>query len=209
MHWMKHIPQDLFVDLLIDWLIIWLCGTNLLQMIPLISKMINMTDFWLSYSLDDVPLISLVLDFQVVLKNPCFITCDNPTKQVWFSLKMLDNVLTHLHAVLLLIIIQQSWHHFYAAFPHAQIISDNLPNTVLFLFSWYTIIQTVNWQLPHNTCSMLTSVLLVEGLQLLKSSFTSLYSSLNCFCFSKYTCTWYGVITIHLLKHFKCLWSFS
>ena len=52
-------------------------------------------------------------------------------KQVWFSLKMLDDVLIHLHASLLLIIIQQPWHHFCGDFVHAQIFGDNLPNTVL------------------------------------------------------------------------------
>ena len=52
-------------------------------------------------------------------------------KQVWFSLKMLNDVLIHLHAALLLIIIQQPWHHFCADFVHAQIFGDNIPNTVL------------------------------------------------------------------------------
>ena len=60
-------------------------------------------------------------------------------KQVLFTLKML-NVLTHLYAVLLWIIIQQSWHHFYADFPQIQIFGDNLPNTVLFFVQLTLII---------------------------------------------------------------------
>ena len=51
---------------------------------------------------------ALAFGFQVILKihvSPPVMT----TKQVWFSLKTLDDVLTHLQAALLLIIINQSW----------------------------------------------------------------------------------------------------
>ena len=60
------------------------------------------------------------LVFWIILKNPCLITSDDSTKQVWFSLKTLSDVLTHLHAALLLIIIQQPWHQFCADFPHER-----------------------------------------------------------------------------------------
>ena len=47
--------------------------------------------------------------FWVILKNLfLIITSDDFTKLIWFSLKMLNDVLTHLQAMLLLIIIQQS-----------------------------------------------------------------------------------------------------
>ena len=41
---------------------------------------------------------------------------------------MFDDVLTHLRAVIFLVIIQLSWHNFCADFPHAQIFWDNLLN---------------------------------------------------------------------------------
>ena len=81
--------------------------------------------FWLSCFLRPrqcwrvVTLTALALGFRVVLRNPCLIISVDSTKQVWFSLKTLDDVLTHLHAVLL-IIIQQLWHHFWADFLHER-----------------------------------------------------------------------------------------
>ena len=51
-----------------------------------------------------------------------------------------------------------------------------------FMSSWLAIIWIVNQWLPHTTCythSSMTSDLLVEGLPLSESSFTSSYSSLN------------------------------
>lgn len=107
---------------------------------PLTSKnVINMT---LTFDFDccflwpvrhqTLPLRALALGFRVALKNPRLMTSDGSSKQVWFILKMLNDVLTHMHAPLLLIIIQQPWHHFCADFPHAQIFADNLPNTVIF-----------------------------------------------------------------------------
>ena len=82
--------------------------------------------FWLSCFLRPrwgrrLQLTSLALGFRVLLKNPCLITSGDSTKQVWFSLKALDDVLTHLQVALLLIIIQQSpWHHSCADFPHER-----------------------------------------------------------------------------------------
>ena len=50
-----------------------------------------------------------------------------------FSLKILKYILTHLHTVLFLIIIQQhSWYHFCTDFSCAQIFGHNLPNIILF-----------------------------------------------------------------------------
>ena len=54
--------------------------------------------------------------------------------------------------------------------------------------SWLAIIWTASWQLLPITClthSPLTSVLLIEGLFLLESSFTFLCFSLNLLCHSK------------------------
>ena len=58
------------------------------------------------------------------------IATGNSTKQVRFSLKIFDDVLTHLYAVL--IIFQHSRSHFCKDFPHAHIFSNNFLNTVLF-----------------------------------------------------------------------------
>ena len=80
---------------------------------PLISKnAINMTDcwLWLSYLFwlwrrRRCLLTALGLGPRVVLITPCLITSDDTTKQFWFTLKTFVDVLTHLHVVLLLIII--------------------------------------------------------------------------------------------------------
>ena len=81
----------------------------------------------------------------------------------------------HLHAAHM-ILIQQSWYQFCADFPHAQIFGDNLPN----MSDSFAIIRTVNQWSPHTVCltsSTMTSVLLIEDLQLLESFFTSLLLS--------------------------------
>ena len=57
-----------------------------------------------------------------------------------------------------------------------------------FVFSWLNIIRTVNGRSPHATClthSLLTSVLFVEGLSLLDSTFVSSQLSLNLLCQSE------------------------
>ena len=87
-------------------------------------------------------------------------------KQVLFILKTLDDDLTHLHAVHLLIIIQQSWHHLWADFPHSQIFGYDLPNTVLFHVQ-QTCDPSDNRRSPLTNClthSTLTSVLFFERL---------------------------------------------
>ena len=123
-----------------------------------------------------LPLTALAVSFRVVLKISCFINSDGFTKQVWFSLKKFDDVLIHLHPMLLLVIIQQSWYHF----PHAQIFSDNLPHTV-----HLTCDHSKSTDNRH-TLPVLPvqrwSVLLVESLPLLESSSTFLHLSLNFLC---------------------------
>ena len=88
----------------------------------LTSNMINMI-LTLSFFLRRrrLTLTDLALGSRVVLKNPCLITSDNSMQQILFSLKNLDDVRILQHAGLLLIIIQQSWHHFCAKSLHAQI----------------------------------------------------------------------------------------
>ena len=80
--------------------------------------------------------LSNIEDFQWLLWHLVYgsyskINVSSPvmTKQVWFSLKMLDDVLIYLHVMLLLIIFQPSWHHF-ADFLQAQIFLGNIPNIV-------------------------------------------------------------------------------
>ena len=92
-------------------------------------------------------------------------------------------------------------------FRHTQIYRDNLPNTVLFdvLLTW----NHSDSQLTIATHYLLNISLLVEGLSHLESSFTSSRATLNHLCHSKRTFAQHAAISIHLLKHFKCLqWSF-
>ena len=70
--------------------------------------------------------------FSGLIKSPCLIHSDDFMKKISFSLKMLVNVLTHLHAVLRMISIQQSWHYLCADFLHAQIFLENLPDSIFF-----------------------------------------------------------------------------
>ena len=116
--------------------------------------MINMTDCWryLSYFLrlwQRYPLTAPSLGFKVILKNQCLITSDYPTKQVWFSMKTLDDILTHQHAGLPLIIILQFWHHFYTDFPLAQIFHDYLPN----IFPFYLKLACDQWNCQPTYCT--------------------------------------------------------
>lgn len=82
------------------------------------------------------PLTALAIGFRVVLKNSCLITIDDSTKQIWFSLKTVDHVMTHLHAALFLILIHQTWHHF--DFLHAQIF-EIIQMLSFFMPSWPAI----------------------------------------------------------------------
>ena len=92
---------------------------------------------------------------------------------------MPDNVLIHLHVVLLLIIIQKSWHHFCTDFPHSQIFQT----LFFFMSSWLVIIQTVyRWSLYT---IWLICMMLISVSPLLESSFTSLRRSLNLLCHSR------------------------
>ena len=117
-------------------------------------------------------------------------------KHVRFILKMLDNVLTHLHVMFLLIIILQTWHHFRVDFPHVQIFGDNLPNSVQPTCNdSFSQPMIATYYLPY----LLNCNLIVEGLLFPELPFIS-------FCTQK-TSAQHGIISIHLLKHFKYLWQ--
>ena len=70
------------------------------------------------------------------------------TKQVWFSLKTVDHVLAHLHMILLLIITQQSWHHFVqsSCLPKSFIILQTLS---FFISSWVLPNWTKSFRFIH------------------------------------------------------------
>ena len=109
---LKHILQDFLIELLIDHLALWqeLAVDDAVQIDEHDQR------HWL--------LILTVLFYSALVRTEISTDCFGiwfpahtqkpvshhqwwPMKQVWFSLKMLDNVLMHLHAMLLLIIIQQ------------------------------------------------------------------------------------------------------
>ena len=97
---------------------------------------------------------------------------------------MLGDILTHQHLMLLQIIIQQSWYHFFTDFLLAQTLGDNLPIIVLFHVKLTCDHLKTNC-LTHWT---LTSVLLVEGLLLFELPSTFSCPSLYLLCFSKHVC---------------------
>ena len=95
---------------------------------------------------------------------------------------MLEDVLTHLHAPLLLVIIQKLWHHLRADLPHTQIFRDNLPHAVTVDFQLICYHSNSQPTIARTICftrSTLSAVLLIEGLPLLESSTTSSRPSLN------------------------------
>ena len=93
------------------------------------------------------------------------------------------------------------WHFFWRSFSSLGTIfaqTFRMPKSLVIIFQtlsffmsiWRAIIWTVNRRSPRTicfTCSKFTSVLLVEGFSLRKSSSTSLRPSLNLLCHSK-TC---------------------
>ena len=215
-HWAKQTLQDLFVDLLIDRLVLW---QELTVDDACLIKERDQHDFdfwlWLPCFLwpqqrQILPLRALALGFLVVLKNPHLITSDDSSKQVWFILKTLDDVLTNLHVALPLMIIQQPWHHFCANFPHAQIFSVNLPNAVLFhvqltcdhsntqpTIATHNLLYPLDSHLSPACWRPLTHGIIFHLLALLFEPLVLL----------KNMCLQHCVISIHLLKHLKCLWQ--
>ena len=149
-----------------------------------------------------------MLCFWNELKNPCLITGDDSPKQIWFSLKTLNGVLTYKYAMLFLIILQLSWHHFCINFLHVWIFSENLPNTVLFRVQL--------------TCDHLNKLTIATHHlpYLLDVDFSPVYwrpptpgviSHLLMLLFEPFVpvknmCA-HGDISIYLLKHFKSFWQ--
>ena len=122
---------------------------------------------------------------------------------------MLNDILMHLHVVLFLTIILQSWHHFCADFLHAKIFIDNLPKT--FFFHVQQTYDHLNSQLTITTDNLpyllkINFSLLIEGLLFLGSSFTHPCHSVNLLCYLKThvhgmilsSCTCWSIS--------KCLW---
>ena len=112
-HWAMQKLQDLFVDLQVDRLALWQ-ELTVDDASDIEEHDQHDSDFWFWLSCFPLhcPLTALALGFWVIIKNPCLVTSDDSMKQAWFSLKTLNDVLTHLHAALLLVFIQQHWHHF-------------------------------------------------------------------------------------------------
>ena len=80
---------------------------------------------------------------------------------------------------------------------------------ILFISNWLASIWTVNWPLTYTIC--LTHILcwpvLLKRLTTPEIIFSLLTSLFELFAPLRNVCITYGVISIHLLKHFKCLWS--
>ena len=108
--------------------------------------------------------------------------------QVWFMLKTLNDVLTHLHAAPLLPIISSLGTIFAQTFcmPKSSVII--FQTLFFFMSSGLAIILTVYRRSPRTICFTgltFTSVLLVEDLPLLESSSIFPHPSLNLLCHSK------------------------
>ena len=149
-------------------------------------------------------LAALGLGFRVILQNPCLITSDDSTKQVWFKLKTVENVLIHLHTTSLLINIQKFWHHFCVNFSHTYVVADHLPNTVVF---------HVQLTCDHSNSQLITTYQLPSPYDVdlcpdcwrpptlwIIFSFHFVF-----FCATQKPYARHSIISIHLLKHFKWL----
>ena len=124
-----HMLPNFPADLLINPLALWQELHNELTW----KKMIYMTlTFGFGHSLfffrpqSCQRLLLIPLGFRFVYKK------SKTRRQVWFSFKTPYDELILLYAVLP-IIIQESWHHFYADLTHTLILLDSHPKTVLFL----------------------------------------------------------------------------
>ena len=191
---MKQAPQDLFIDMLVDCLTLWQ-ELHVDDSSRIEERNQHELDFGPRLSCflwprrrRTLPLKALALGLRVILEDPRLISSDDSLQQVWLSLEMLENVLTHLHAPLLLVIVRSFGTIF------AQIF--RIPKSSMIIFhtlsrlisSSSAIIRTVNRRSPRTICftrSTLSAVLLVEGLPLLESSSTSSRPSLNHLCHSK------------------------
>lgn len=93
----------------------------------------------------------------------------NPAKVIVFSFVASDGILTYLHALLLLVIVQKLWHNLRADLSHSKIFGVNLVavNAQLNCHQSNSQPMIANTFLTRST---LTSVLLIEGLPLLVSS---------------------------------------
>lgn len=100
-----------------------------------------------------------------------------------------DGILTYLHALLLLVIVQKLWHNLRADLSHSKIFGVNLVavNAQLNCHQSNSQPMIANTFLTRST---LTSVLLIEGLPLLvSSSMSSLREPLWTTCTTCTTCT--------------------
>ena len=142
-------------------------------------------DFWIWLSCPlfprrrlRIPLTALALGFQVVPKKS--MSC----RQWWpyeASLVKFEDAQCCPNTYILLVIIQHSSCQCCTDFLHAKISGDYLPKrSLFFVSSWLGIILTVNRWFLRTSCfthSTLTSVLPVEGLPFLESSFNSSHFS--------------------------------
>ena len=114
---------------------------------------------------------------------------------------MVDEVLTHLYMELLIIILQ-SWHHFHTESPPPiQIFSNNLPNHFSCPADLWSFKQsTSNCYMP-NTLPLL-NVIFIPACWRPRDPGIIFHLLMPL----KNMSAWYGIISIHLLKHFKGLW---
>ena len=141
--------------------------------------------------------------------SPVMTLCSK-SGSVW---RMLENVLTHLHAPLLLVIVQKFRHHLRIDLPHTQIFRDNLPHAV-----------TVDFQLicyHSNSQLMIAMHHLLHALNIVRSParwrpstprviFHIFVSLLKPLVPLKDTWAWHCLISVHFLQHSECIrWSFS
>ena len=142
----------------------------------------------------------------LILEIPCRITGgDDPTKQIWFSLKTLDNVQKHLHAV-----------HIWSSF---SILGTIFMQTFCMPKSSFSVLFSCPVDLrsfeqsidDHHTLPTLPArrwsrACLLKASRSWSHLSPSRSASWNLLWHSK-TCAWHNVISIHLLKHDECLWQ--
>ena len=78
-----------------------------------------------SWSGCTLPFKALPFGEWIVLEDPRLITGNNSTQHIWCNFKLFQDVLTHLHTIFLLPIIQQPTYHFRTNLPHPQIFCDD------------------------------------------------------------------------------------
>ena len=71
------------------------------------------------------PLTTLLFCFQIILKDPWLVTCDDVFQEFFVCFHLLKDFLACIQSLSFLLFSQEPWHHFGTHLPHAQSVNQN------------------------------------------------------------------------------------